>query len=80
MEYNQSRSVPAVSATSITRNVTLSFEIGTSNISTRDTDQCRSEREDGNETCPPSDNGIGKSQDRSHENHREVGSGYLINN
>ena len=77
MRFNQDKSVPSKTATTITHNVNLSFEIGTSHIGLSETTQRITEEvQNGGEARASTEDINGKSQDISHGNNREMRSGY----
>ena len=78
MRFDQERTTDSPSPTTITHNVSLSFEIGTSNISAPiRNDRSGPIHDGGQETRPQSDDRNGMSQDNIHGSNRNAGSGYL---
>ncbi len=77
MSFHQERTTDSPIPTNITHNVSLSFEIGTSNISAPTRNSRGGPTTDGGEaTRPQSDDRNGMSQDNSHGSNRDAGSGY----
>ena len=77
MRFRQEQTTDSPSATTITHNVSLSFEIGTSHISALIRNNISDTKQDDElGTRPQSDNQNGMSQDKSHGSNRDAGSGY----
>ena len=77
MRLDQEQTTDSLSATTITHNVSLSFEIGTSNISVPIRNDQGDPKQDGRQANhPQSDDRNGMSQDNSHGSNRDAGSGY----
>ena len=77
MRFDQEQTTDSPIPTNITHNVSLSFEIGTSNISAPIRNNRSGPTEDGGQaTCPQSDDRNSMSQDNSHGSNRGAGSGY----
>ena len=77
MRFRQEQTTDSPSATTITHNVSLSFEIGTSHISAPIRNNINDPKQDDElGTRPQSDNQNGMSQDKSYGSNRDAGSGY----
>ena len=76
MRFDQEQTTDYPSPTTTTPNVSLSFEIGTSNISVPiGNNQSDPTQDGGQATRPQSDDRNGMLQDRSHGSNRDAGSG-----
>ena len=77
MRFDQEQTTNSLRATTITHNVSLYFEIGTSNISVPiRNDQSDPKQDGGQATRPQSDDRNGILQDKNYGSNCDVGSGY----